>query len=240
MGTRFRSGRNCSGFGGAAAGIESVVSEGPSLWVSFVSRSAAPQQIEADSARIKTRQLCCLYFPWREDANPGTWFCTLKRSFPVIFSIFCVFYNFLTYSAYILYSAHFCILTFCIFCKSFIRSQWWMDGRRICFIRNPQKGFYGIFLVYTRYSVKGVPSLCEGCATWSYRPPASVWNRTASKNAVQAFRVPHLQCLADSNLPPNSWRSTPPAWVEDTAKSSGAGRKHNGMPVRVFGCSQML
>ncbi len=54
-------------------------------------------------------------------ANPGTWFCALKRSYLFIFCIFCIFYNFNIFSIFFILCT-FCIFTFCISCKSFIRS----------------------------------------------------------------------------------------------------------------------
>ncbi len=77
METRFRSGRNCSGFGRAAAGIESIVSVGElpvqhRLQKRCPAANRSQEQLTILKRRIRMTQLCCLYFPAREEAFPGT------------------------------------------------------------------------------------------------------------------------------------------------------------------------
>jgi hypothetical protein len=84
--------------------------------------------------RIRMRQQCCPYFPGREGTNPGTWFCTLKRSFLVIFSIFSIFYK-LQHIQHIFHIVHILHPHILHILQGFITSQWWMDGRSTCLVR---------------------------------------------------------------------------------------------------------
>ena len=138
MEIRFRPGRNCSGLGGAAAGIESIVSCGWAASAAHLQKcSPAANRSQGQWTMLKTDD-------WDEAVVLSILSRKWRRS-----SRYLILYTglFDLYSAYSAYSAYFtiynifsiffilctfCTFTFCIFCKSFIRSHRWMDGRTTC------------------------------------------------------------------------------------------------------------